>query len=130
MSTLIGKIKTAFADAYKAKDMDLKNVIGTIKGEIERASKDPKDITDAEVTKELNSMMKKHREKNPELSEVEVNFIESILPKQMSEAEIEAKLQELVDGGASHIGQIMGGFKGLPADMKMVKQKADAILAN
>lgn len=126
--SLIGKIKTAFADAYKAKDMDLKNVIGTIKGEIERSSKDPKNISDDEVTKSLKSMLKKHAE-NPSLTDVEVNFIESILPKQMSEADVDARLKELIDGGASHIGQIMGGFKGLNADMRMVKEKADAALS-
>lgn len=126
--SLIGKIKTAFADAYKAKDMELKNVIGTIKGEIERSSKDPKNISDDEVTKSLKSMLKKHAE-NPSLTEVEVEFIESILPKQMSEADVDARLKELIDGGASHIGQIMGGFKGLNADMRMVKEKADAALS-
>lgn len=126
--SLIEKIKTAFADAYKAKDMDLKNVIGTIKGEIERSSKDPKNISDDEVTKSLKSMLKKHAE-NPSLTEVEVEFIESILPKQMSEADVDARLKELIDGGASHIGQIMGGFKGLNADMRMVKEKADAALS-
>lgn len=128
MSTLIGKIKTAFADAYKAKDMELKNVIGTIKGEIERSSKDPKNISDEEVSKALKSMLKKHDE-NPSLTDMEIEFINSILPKQMTEEEIDAKLKELVDGGANHIGKIMGGFKGLNADMRVVKQKADAILS-
>ena len=127
MSTLIEKIKTAFTDAYKAKNIELKNEIGTIKGEIERESKDPKNISDEEVTKELKKMIKKHNE-NPSLSETEITFINSILPKQMSESDIDAKLKELVDGGANHIGRIMGGFKGLNADMKVVKEKADAIL--
>jgi uncharacterized protein YqeY len=134
MSTLIEQIKTAFTDAYKAKELDLKNVIGTIKGEIERESKDPKNISDEEVTKELKKMIKKHNESleehnTPTLSDIELNFIDSILPKQMTEAEIDAKLKELVDGGANHIGKIMGGFKGANADMKIVKQKADAILS-
>jgi uncharacterized protein YqeY len=137
MSTLIEQIKTAFTDAYKnsqkTKNFDLKNVIGTIKGEIERESKDPKNISDAEVTKELKKMIKKHNESleeynTPTLSEMELNFINSILPQQMSEAEIDAKLKELIDGGANHIGKIMGGFKGANADMKIVKEKADAIL--
>jgi len=128
MSTLIGKIKTAFTDAYKDKDMDLKNVIGTIKGEIERSAKDPKNISDDEVSKELKKMLKKHNE-NPSLTDVEIKFINSILPKQMTEEEIDAKLKELVDGGANHIGKIMGGFKGLNADMSVVKKKADAILS-
>lgn len=127
MSTLIEKINTAFMDAYKAKNFDLKNSIGTIKGEIERASKDPKNITDAEVTKELKRMLKNHKD-NPSLTDEEVSFIESILPEQMSEADIDAKLKELVDGGADHIGKIMGGFKGLPVDMGLVKKKADALL--
>ena len=68
------KIKTAFADAYKAKDIELKNVIGTIKGEIEREVKDPKNISDEEVSKELNKMLKKHDE-YPSLSDVEIEFI-------------------------------------------------------
>ena len=126
--TLIEKIKTAFMDAYKAKNLDLKNAIGTIKGEIERESKDPKNISDDEVSKELKKMLKKHAE-NPSLTEMEITFIESILPKQMTEEEIDAKLRELVDGGANHIGKIMGGFKGLNADMKVVKEKADSILS-
>jgi uncharacterized protein YqeY len=125
--TLIEKIKTAFMDAYKAKNLDLKNAIGTIKGEIERESKDPKNISDDEVSKELKKMLKKHDE-NPSLTDVEINFINSILPKQMTEEEIDAKLKELIDGGANHIGKVMGGFKGLNADMKIVKEKADAIL--
>jgi len=125
--SLIEKIKTAFAEAYKAKDMDLKNAIGTLKGEIEREAKDPKNITDEEVTKELKKLLKKHDE-NPSLTQVEIDFINSILPKQMSEAEVDAKLQELIDGGARNIGQIMGGFKGLNVDMRIVKEKADAAL--
>jgi uncharacterized protein YqeY len=132
--TLIEKIKTAFTDAYKAKNLELKNVIGTIKGEIEREVKDPKSISDEEVTKELKKMIKKHNESleehnTPTLSEMEITFIDSMLPTQMSEDEIDAKLKELVDGGANHIGRIMGGFKGLNADMKIVKEKADAILS-
>jgi len=133
MSTLIEQVKTAFTDAYKAKELDLKNVIGTIKGEIERESKDPKNISDDEVSKELKKMLKKNSEAidktgNPSLTDVEIAFIDSILPKQMSDAEIDEKLKELVDGGANHIGRIMGGFKGLNADMNVVKTKADAIL--
>ena len=40
MSTLIEKINTAFKDAYKDKNFDLKNAIGTLKGEIEREAKE------------------------------------------------------------------------------------------
>jgi len=127
MSKLIEKVQTAFTDAYKAKDIDLKNVIGTIKGEIEREAKNPKNISDEEVSKELKKMLKKHAE-HPSLTEVELNFIDSILPKQLSEEDIDAKIKELANGGANHIGKFMAGFKGLNADMKIVKQKVDKIL--
>lgn len=129
MSTLIEKINTAFKDAYKAKDMGLKNVIGTIKGEIEREAKDPKNISDEHVSKEFKKMLKNHNSGKTPLTDIEVSFIDSILPKQMTEAEIDAKLKELVDGGANHIGKIMGAFKQLNADMSIVKTKADAILS-
>ncbi len=128
MSTLVEKINKEFIDAYKARNFELKNVIGTIKGEIEREAKDPKNISDEQITKELKKMMKKHNDGSAELSETEVTFIESILPRQMTEADIDAKLKELIDAGANHIGRIMGGFKGLNADMKVVKAKADEIL--
>lgn len=127
MSNLIEKIKTLFIEAYKSKNITLKNVIGTIKGEIERESKDPKNISDEEVTKVLKKMIKNHN-KEPNLTDVEVDFIESILPQQMSESDIDARLKELIEGGVNHIGKIMGGFKGMNADMKIVKQKADTIL--
>jgi uncharacterized protein YqeY len=73
-------------------------------------------------------MIKKHNE-NPSLTEMEIAFIDSVLPSQMSEDEIDAKLKELVDGGANHIARIMGGFKGLNVDMAVVKEKVDAILS-
>jgi len=126
---LIEKIRTAFMDAYKVKNLELKNVIGTLKGEIEREAKDPKDISDEHVTKELKKMVKNHNSGKTPLSDIEVAFIDSILPKQMTESEIDAKLKEIIDGGANHIGRVMGGFKGLNADMKIVKEKADAILS-
>ena len=105
-----------------------------VKCRAKREVKDPKNISDEEVTKELKKMIKKHNESleehnTPTLSEMEITFIDSMLPTQMSEDEIDAKLKELVDGGANHIGRIMGGFKGLNADMKIVKEKADAILS-
>lgn len=128
MSTLIEKIKTAFIGAYKAKELDLKNVIGTLKGEIERTSKDPKNISDEHVTKVFKGFIKNHNNGEAKLTDMEVTFIESILPSQIGEAEIDAKIQELVDGGANHIGKFMGAFKGMNVDMKIVKEKVESIL--
>jgi len=135
MSTLIEKINKDFMDAYKAKDMDRKNFLGLVKGEVTKDSKEP---SDKEVTKALKKFEKSlqsaieansTRDVQPGWNETnELNIIQSYLPKQMSEEEIDAKLKEVVDGGASHIGQIMGAFKGLEVDMKLVKEKADTLL--
>jgi hypothetical protein len=38
----------------------------------------------------------------------------------MTETEIVTKIQELVDGGASNLGEIMKAFAQLPADRKLV----------
>ena len=50
----------------------------------------------------------------------ELFIIESYLPKQMSETEIVTKIQELLDGGASNIADIMRAFATLPADRQTV----------
>lgn len=124
---LIEKVNKSFFDAYKSKNIELKNIIGTIKGEIERVSKNQKDISDSEVSNCLKSMLKKHSE-NKYLSNLEIDFINSILPQQMSEEEIDIKLKKIIDGGAINIGEIMSKFRGLNVDMKLVKQKVDVFL--
>lgn len=124
---LIEKVNKSFFDAYKSKNIELKNIIGTIKGEIERVSKNQKDISDSEVSNCLKSMLKKHSE-NKYLSNLEIDFINSILPQQMSEEEIDVKLKKIIDGGAINIGEIMSKFRGLNVDMKLVKQKVDVFL--
>ena len=50
----------------------------------------------------------------------ELFIVESYLPKQMTETEITTKIQELVDDGASNLGEIMKAFATLPADRKLV----------
>lgn len=135
MSTLIEKINQDFMDAYKAKDMDRKNFLGVVKGEVTKDSKEP---SDKEVIKALKKFEKSllsviesnsKKDVQPGWNENdELNIIQSYLPEQMSESEIDAKLKEIVDGGANHIGQIMGAFKGMEVDMKMVKEKTDKIL--
>jgi len=130
--TLIETISVDFIAAYKAKEMEKKDFLGVLRGEVTREDKTPSDEV---VMAKIKSMLKKNIESFEltgvsSLNEMELNVLNSYLPSQMTEAEIDAKLKELIDGGANHIGRIMGGFKGLEADMKVVKTKADAILTN
>ncbi len=130
MSTLLEKINNDFATAFKARDIEKKNFLGVLKGEITRENKEP---GDSEVISKIESMLKansKSIEKSgvSSLSDMELSTLESYLPKQMSEAEIDNKLKEVVSSGANNIGAIMAAFKGLPVDMKLVSEKAKQTL--
>lgn len=127
---LIEKISEDFLVAYKAKEMEKKNFLGLLKSTVSEKDKNP---SDDEVILKIKSMIKVHNksmEENgaPTLTDLDLEILNSYLPKSMSEEEIDSKLKELVDAGADNIGRIMGGFKGLQADMKMVKTKAELIL--
>ena len=136
MSTLIEKINKDFIDAFKAKKMEKKNFLGLVKGDATKDSKEPSDEEVIKVLKKFEKSLMSVIDANASKDfppqdwneEMELEVVQSYLPKQMTEQEIDAKLQELVDGGANHIGKIMGGFKGLEVDMKVVKEKADELL--
>ena len=133
MSNLIEKINTDFMAAYKARDMETKDFLGLLRGELTKATKTP---DDKEVVAKCKSMLKKNDESMDKmkqmgievvssLSDREIEILNSYIPAQMSEGEIEVKVKEAIDGGANNIGRIMGAFKGLEADMKFVKETAE-----
>ena len=120
------KISADYMSAFKAKNAVAKNLLSVIKGEIQTIEKNTgvETLSDAEVTKILNKTVKSLKETqskfpSPQTAE-ELFIVESYLPKQMSETEIVAKIQELVDGGASNIADIMRAFATLPADRQTV----------
>ncbi|MEK6828510.1 MAG: GatB/YqeY domain-containing protein [Nanoarchaeota archaeon] len=130
MSKLLEKINSDFTAAFKARETEKKNFLGVLKGEVTREKKEP---ADAEVIAKIESMIKNNNksiEKSgvSSLSDVELGILESYLPKQMTEEEIDIKLKEAIDGGANNIGAVMAAFKGLPADMKLVNQKVKQTL--
>ena len=57
-------------------------------------------------------------------SKTELTIIESYLPKQMSEDEVNTMLDELIASGVSNIGMIMKAFATLPVDKKLVSELA------
>ena len=120
------KISADYMSAFKAKNTVAKNLLSVIKGEIQTIEKNTgvETLSDAEVTKILNKTVKSLKETqskfpSPQTAE-ELFIVESYLPKQMSETEIVTKIQELVDGGASNIADIMRAFATLPADRQTV----------
>lgn len=119
--------------AFKTKNTVAKNLLSVIKGEIQTIEKNTgvENMSDEDVIKILNKSVKSLKETNasfPSAQTAEELFIvESYLPKQMTEDEIKAKIQELVEGGASNVAEIMRAFATLPADRKAVAQIYNAL---
>jgi len=132
MSTLIEKISEDFMTAYKAKDMDTKNFLGVVKGEVTRKTKEP---ADESVIAGIKSMIKNHNKSleetsTPSLTDSELSLLETYLPQAISEEEIDKVIEEAIAGGANNMGAIMGAFKGMEVDKKLVSQKANQKLNN
>jgi uncharacterized protein YqeY len=122
------KINSDYMSAFRSKNTVAKNLLSVIKGEIQTTEKNTgvENMSDEDVIKILNKTVKSLKETNasfpsPQTAE-ELFIVESYLPSQMNEVEIIAKIQELVDGGASNVAEIMRAFATLPADRKMVSQ--------
>jgi uncharacterized protein YqeY len=125
------KINQDYMEAFRAKDTLKKNLLSVVKGEIQTIEKNQgiTNLPDEEVVKILNKTAKSLREifvtDNSEvLTDVrlELDIIESYLPKQMTQEEITEKIQSLIAEGASNMGEIMKAFANLPADRKLVSQ--------
>lgn len=140
----LAQIKADAVKARKARSPEAK-VLVTLLGEIETKSKtlDPgKEMTDADVVAVVRKFLKGVDEtlklldasKAPDAvayAKAERAALEVYLPKQMTEAEIEAFVREKVSEGAN-IGQIMGSLKQEKAgeyDGKMASQVAKSVLA-
>jgi len=140
--TIEKRIETEFLTAFKAKNMQLKNFLGTIKGEMQTLKKNlmVDSLSDEESMKLLTKFAKNTKETISLLEKEQGNLmyassaliaaryelcvLESYLPKQMSEVEINQKLEQILASGITNIGQIMKEFAQLPADKKLVSELA------
>ena len=133
--TLKEKISKDYIDAFKAKNAISKSLLSTVKGEITTQEKNlmVPNLSDEESIKILNKFAKNLKENVRILSSTsnidalnstksELIIIESYLPKEMTKEEIQVKVKELINSGATNIGAIMKGFQGLPADRKLVSE--------
>ena len=128
--TIEMKINQDFMQAFKARNTEVKTLLGTIKGEMQNLKKvlNVEDLSDEKSIELLNKFAKNMKETirltNDEKSKAELLVVENYLPNQMSEAEVIAKLDEAIASGATNIGAIMKAFAGLPVDKKMLSELA------
>lgn len=124
--TLEQQIQEDIKAAMKAKDTVAMNATRAIKGEIllfKTSEGGSKEVTDADIQKMIQKLVKQRKEAaeqfvaagrqelaDNELSEASI--MEKYLPKQLSEAEVEAKVREIIAAvGATSIkdmGKVMG----------------------
>lgn len=132
--TLKEQINKNFIKAMKEKNSVEKNLLSVIKGEIQTVEKNipTENLSDIEVTKILNKLVKSLNETLIQLTSIEgqadnmlktsleLATIQSYLPKQMSELDVIQKIDELFSKGITNIGQVMKEFSLLQVDKKMV----------
>jgi uncharacterized protein YqeY len=136
--TLEKRIEADFLKAFKERNTEVKSLLSTVKGEMQTAKKNlvVENLSDEESIKILSKFAKNLKETLRTLAPIdgmgesisktsnELVIIESYLPKQMSEADINEKLDELISGGVTDIGSIMKAFATLSVDKKLVSELA------
>jgi uncharacterized protein YqeY len=123
--TLKEQINAGFMTAFKAKDMERKNFLGLVKGEIQNEEGRGTVTTDGSVLIILRKLEKSIKQTNSPQSLVELEYLKPYLPNLMSEDQIKTIIQGYKESGLTNTGQIMGQFnkehKGL-ADNKLVSE--------
>ena len=136
--TLEKRIEADFLKAFKERNTEVKSLLSTVKGEMQTAKKNlvVENLSDEESIKILSKFAKNLKETLRTLAPIdgmgesitktsnELVIIESYLPKQMSEADINEKLDELISSGVTDIGSIMKAFATLSVDKKLVSELA------
>lgn len=148
--SLKDKIVTDLTDAMRAKDANRLSTLRMVKANLmNRQIEKGSDLTDEEITKALQSLVKQRRDSieqyekagRSELAEkeqAEISFIECYLPQSASQAEIERAVTDAVqETGASSIKEMGAVMKatlaklaGKTADGKIVSETVKAKLQN
>ena len=123
------QISKDYITAMREKNVPAKNLLSVVKGDIQNLEKETReDCTDEDVIKILTKTAKNLREVNDAESKIQLEIVDSYLPKQMSREEIVLKVTELVNSGITNIGGIMKEFAILPVDRKMVSEVIKEVL--
>jgi uncharacterized protein YqeY len=118
------KINLDFMEAYKAKDMEKKNFLGVVKGEIQTEEGRSGQANDVVVLGILKKIEKSLVQTNTEESLKELEYIKPYLPELMSEISIRSIIRTFKKDGILNVGQMMGAFN------KEYKGKADNALVS
>jgi len=107
---LTERINADFMEAFKAKDMNKKNFLGVVKGEIQnevgRSGKDD----DETVMGILKKIEKSLKQTNTAESLAELEYIKPYLPSLMGEDRIREIILGLKTDGVTDMGKMMGAF--------------------
>jgi len=118
------QINADFMLAFKAKEMEKKNFLGVVKGEIQNEESRNGGVTDESVMVILKKMEKSLKQTNTEESLKELEYINPYLPQLMSEDAIREIVVNLIGSGINEMGKLMGAFN------KEYKGKADNSLVS
>jgi uncharacterized protein YqeY len=131
--TLKEKINADFMVAFKNREMEKKNFLGVVKGEIQNEEGRSGIASDEVVLGILKKIEKSLTQTNTEQSLKELDYIKPYLPQMMSESLVREKVEIYINSGLSNMGQIMGEFnknyKGL-VDNKMLSGIVKEYLSN
>jgi len=143
METLKEKISREYVEAFKAREIVKKNLLGVIKAEITTQEKNSSvaDLTDENVLKIVKKIAKNLQETisqaDNDESRQELAVVEAYLPQQMSEAEVEIEVGKIISeigaSSPSDMGKVMGGFNSKyagKADNKTVSVIVKKLLQN
>lgn len=119
------QINKDYMIAFKERNPVAKNLLSVIKGEIQTIEKNKcKELSDEEVMAILLKTAKSLKETikfGGEQAKIELEIVESYLPKQMSREEVTEKISNLIESGVTQMGVIMKEFAGFN-DKKMVSE--------
>ena len=118
--TIKEQINIDFMEAYKAKNMEKKNFLSVLKGNIQTQEGKNIESTDENVLKVIKSLEKgiletiearKSNSLDTSEQELELTYIKPYQPTLMSEEEIRVNIhQVIIDSGETNMGKIMGIF--------------------
>ena len=126
--TLKEKISADFMTAFKAKDMDRKNFLGVVKGEIQNEEGRGTVATDEVVLGILRKMEKSLTQTNTPESLGELEYIKPYLPQLMSEDQIRVILGGYKSDGLDNMGALMGAFNKEYKGKTIIRERSSDIL--
>lgn len=129
---LLEKIDSDFINAFKSKQIDKKNFLGVIRGEIQTQRGKGIEPTNENVIKIIKKIEKSLIEVGTEEAKLELTYLEPYLPKMLSEEETKQILMDFVTTESNkNLGAIMKYFnenyKGV-VDNKLVQQLSKQII--